>query len=574
MVATLVSGPRAGALRDTVCRAAWLATLPAATLTLTGGDEVVRLDWLLLGVSAHLDEVARPLLALTVVLYAVALAFVPRSGARRGPVLSGFLLVCFAASVGVVAAADVVTFYLAFTVMSFTGYALVLHDRTAGARRAARIYMVMTVLGESAVLAAMALVTADGGLVLADAPAAVAASERRDLIVALLLVGFGVKAGTAPLHVWLPLAHSAAPTPASAVLSGVMVKAGLVGWLRFLPLGQDASPGWGTTFVLLALLGGFLAVVAGLLQDNPKVILAYSTISQMGFLAVLVGVALAEPGLAHACVLAAVVYAVHHGVTKASLFLGVQVWSSERVPRWTTTTVLAVAGLSLAGAPFTSGYVAKYGAKEAVGDATFPAAGGAALADVLPWFGLGSTLLLARCAVVLWRRERKGEHSAPVRDGVWAASAVVAVVPVAWLAQRLDPPQAVPGWLSPGTLWAQSWPVLLGVALALAAARLARRRELDDSPLAHPRGDVVPPGDVVAVEERAALAVGRALRRAAARLGSVTGRVRTALAATPSPLPALSAVQARLGLWEASGAVLLFLAAAGLLLALTGGSSP
>ena len=94
------------------------------------------------------------------------------------------------------------------------------------------------------------------------------------LTVVLLFIGFGVKAGLVPLHVWLPLAHPAAPPAASAVLSGAMVKAGLVGWLRFLPLGQHERGlevlGW--VLMALALIGAFLAVVVGVLQDDPKVV--------------------------------------------------------------------------------------------------------------------------------------------------------------------------------------------------------------------------------------------------------------------------------------------------------------
>src|SRR5699024_2367349 len=150
------------------------------------------------------------------------------------------------------------------------------------------------------------------------------------------LVGFGVKAGTVPLHVWLPLAHPAAPPAASAVLSGAMVKAGLVGWLRLLPSGPDqtgltdgAIPqtvaifGW--VLLVSALAGGFASAVLGVLQNDPKVVLAYSTISQMGFTTAVVAVGLIEPEFGDVTAAAAVLYAVHHGLAKGALFLGVPV---------------------------------------------------------------------------------------------------------------------------------------------------------------------------------------------------------------------------------------------------------
>lgn len=547
-----------------LCRFGWLAAVPAGLAALTGPAELSRVDWMVLGSSVQMDALARPLLGMTAVLYGLALAFIPRSGLDRGPALTAFLLLCFAGNAGVFLAADIVTFYLSFTVMSFTGYLLVVHSRSRESRRAGRIYLVMTVLGECAVLAGLLLVARTGITVLAEAPAAVAESPHRDAIIALLLIGFGVKAGTVPLHVWLPLAHPAAPTPASAVLSGAMVKAGLAGWLRFLPLGEsEPLTGWGTAFMVLALAGGFLAVPIGLLQDNPKVILAYSSISQMGFLAALVGAALAVPELAGACIVAATVYAVHHGLAKGALFLGVQAWDRERLPRVVVLVGLAMAGLSVIGAPLTGGYVAKYGAKEAVGDAVLPAggAGGPELAEVLPWVGLGSTLLLARFAVVLWRRDRRREPTPAPRGVAWACLALFTAVPVTVVAAA-RPAFTMPGWADPAALWGQIWPLLLGAVLAVAAAAIARRRELEDNRWAHPRGDTVPPGDLIAVEERAAAALLRLLRRGMTAARGAAGVARKRIAAAPSPLAGIGRVQERLGAWTGSGVLLLLVLAA------------
>jgi hydrogenase-4 component B len=175
-----------------------------------------------------------------------------------------------------------------------------------------------------------------GTLALVELPARLAGAPGGELAAALLIAGFGVKAGLLGLHVWLPLAHPVAPTPASAVLSGAMVKAGLLGWLRFLPLGTAALPVVGATLVVLGLAGAFLAALAGVLQRDAKTILAYSTVSQMGLLAVGVGLALAEPAAWPLAAAALPLYALHHGCTKAALFLGVPtcgaVAGSSRTP--------------------------------------------------------------------------------------------------------------------------------------------------------------------------------------------------------------------------------------------------
>ena len=489
-------GPE-GPLARTMLLVAPLTALPALALTAVPGASL-DVPWLLIGTHLHVDDVARPMVLVAGLLYAAALAAVAWAGYRGGRDLVAFLLVCQVGTIVVFTAADTATFYLGYALMSFAAYGLVVNSRTAAAFRAGRVYITLTVLSECAVLAALVLITSSGGRMVTDAPRAVADSEHTALIVALLLAGFGVKAGTVPLHVWLPLAHPAAPPAASAVLSGAMVKAGLVGWLRFLPLGEAELPGWGLLLVLLALAGAFLAVPAGELQDEPKVVLAYSTISQMGFLAALVGVALASTELAPAVIPAAVAYAVHHALAKGALFLGVPAWShhAHGARRWVVMVGLAGAALAVAGAPFSSGAVGKYAAKNAVEGAEIF---GVDLVDLLPLIATGSTLLLLRAGWLLVRRE---PDSRPRPDAeLWAWLLLVATgIVVPWVVtDRWLPLARVPG-LDPVTLWEASWPILLGLAIGLLALALSRQQLLPRW-AAHPDGHTIPPGDIVVPEE-------------------------------------------------------------------------
>ncbi len=232
-------------------------------------DAGARLEvpWLLFGSEFHLDPAARALTLIAALLYGAALMAVSwaklRDAEKGSGALSAFLLLCYVGNIGTYVAADAVSFYLAFALMSFSAVGLVIHYRSQEARRATRIYLIMSVVSETAILAGLILTASAGGYRVSNAPAAVADSEFTTLIVVLLLIGFGVKAGTVPLHVWLPLAHPAAPPAASAVLSGAMVKAGLVGWLRFMPLGEMAMPVVGYTLLGLALLGAFAAAAVG-----------------------------------------------------------------------------------------------------------------------------------------------------------------------------------------------------------------------------------------------------------------------------------------------------------------------
>ncbi|MFF2452521.1 proton-conducting transporter membrane subunit [Isoptericola sp. NPDC058082] len=447
---------------DRLVRAAPLALVPVVVVDLLGP---VR------GAALQLDVVGRPLLLFVGVLYAAALALTARSADARTASRSGLLLVAFVGTATVLVAADAVTFLAGCVVTTVAAHRLILHPRTATARRAGRLYLVLAVASDAVLAAAVVLVVAAGGLHLADAPAAVAAAPTGGVVVGLLLLGFGIKAATFPLHGWLPIDEAAASVPVGAVLSGTVVKVGLVGWLRFLPLGHEAMPGWGTLLVVAALVGAFGVLVPGVLTDDPEVSLAYSTVGQMGFLAMVVGVALGAPDLAEACVLTAVVYAVHHGMAKGGLIMAVEVWERYGAGR-ARAVVLGgafVLALAITGAPLGSGAVAKYAAKRAVGEAPF-------LVDVtavLPFVATVSTLLLLRALVLL----RASGHPGPAApDGglwSWVVLAVGGTVGTWVLAWLWLPPEKVPG-LDAVTAWGAVWPVLLGLAVAglvLGAAR-------------------------------------------------------------------------------------------------------
>ena len=280
--------------------AEWLAPLsplPALLLALAARDGLVAdLPWLLLGSRFMLDETGRLFLGFTAVVWLLAGWYARGylAGDPRRHVFWSFYLATAAGNLGVCLAGDAASFYLLFALMTFAAYGLVIHSGSAEARRAGRVYLIMAVLGEAALVAGMLLaVHAASSHYLSD----LAAVAPPAAAIPLLLLGFGIKVGMPLLHMWLPLAHPVAPVPASAVLSGVMLKAGLLGWLRFLPLGTAALPETGTLLLTAGLLAMFLGVAAGLCQREPKVLLAYSSISQMGFMTLAVGAGLLAPQL-------------------------------------------------------------------------------------------------------------------------------------------------------------------------------------------------------------------------------------------------------------------------------------
>lgn len=356
------------------------------------------------------------------------------------------------------------------------------------------MHLALGLVADAALVAAAVLVVSAGGWRLADAPGVVARSAVLVPVVALAVVAFGIRACTFPVHGWLPLVESRVAIPAAAVLSGAVVKLGLVGWLRLLPLGEVAMPGWGTGLVVAALVGAFTAVLPGLLTDDAEVSLGYSTVSQLGFITVLVGVALAAPPLAEACVLSAVVYAVHHGMAKGGLVLAVLVWERHggrlRVLVLAGTALLA---LAVVGAPLGSGAVAKYAAKRALGAEAYLDD----LVAVLPLIATISTLILLRTAVVLRRHVRPGPVGPDVGFLAWAVLCLGGTIGTWYLAEQWVPVVAVPA-LDRVTLWQATWPVLLGLALAAAGAAAARAG-LVPSRLRRVR---LPRGDLVALVQR------------------------------------------------------------------------
>jgi formate hydrogenlyase subunit 3/multisubunit Na+/H+ antiporter MnhD subunit len=551
-IAPFVGSRRAGLLV--------LAPLPALVLAVTGEPgPPPDLPWLLLDLRLGLTGAGRVLLLTTALVWVVGgiAAHGLAVASRSATVL---WLVTLTGNVGVVLAADVVTLYTAYAVMTFAAYGLVVHDRSDASRRAGRVYVVMAVLSEVLLLAGLLLAVgaADGATGTAQVASSLADAADRGVIVGLLLAGFAVKAGIVPLHVWLPLAHPAAPIPASAVLSGAMIKAGLVGWLQVLPLGEVAFPAWGSVVVVVGLTTALSGAALALSQVRAKAVLAYSSISQMGIIAALVGIGLLVPGAAPLAVTAAVVYALHHGLAKAALFLAVGVW---RVPMasWRRRIVVAgtvLAGLALAGAPLTSGWVAKAGMKDVV-DAV-PGPLGGRVTAVLALAAVGTTLVMARFLAVLARGPVIDPRPVSVGERALAAGwavAVAAVTSVVWvLPVWLLPSFAAPA-VTPGGLVDGAWPVVAGTVVA---AVLLWRRPIAEAPR-------VPPGDLVVGVEAFARRLGAVVGVALDAGVSVRGRVAAVAVAVQRsfrPGEGFARLDRALTRWRVAGVVFVTIGAA------------
>lgn len=475
-------------LRGRIPRLLVLAPLPAlATALLAVNSPPVVLDETRLHITFTLDASGATLLGVAALLWSVA-GLYTSTYLRSHPNLGRFSiywLLTLTGSLGVFVAADLFTFYLTFALLSLAAYGLVVFDGTSKARRAGIIYLVLALLGEIFLLMGFVLLASaipSDSLAIRDAVAALPTSPWRDPALALLIAGFGLKMGLVPLHVWLPIAHPAAPMPASAVLSGAIIKAGVIGLIRFLPF-DVPLPDWGVALTAIGLFTAFYSVAIGITQPNPKTVLAYSSVSQMGVVATVLGMGLAA-GQSSA-VMAATFYSAHHLLAKGALFLAVGVVAATGSRRlWWVLTPAAILALGVGGLPLTGGALAKLAIKPVLGDG---------LVELLATLSaIGTTLLmlhfLHRLAV---SASPDGSAAAPVGLALPWMLMFIATLVVPWMLYSVARMGTGYDALQPGILWAALWPILIGAGLALGLWRWGRYLPQ------------VPEGDIVVVGQPA-----------------------------------------------------------------------
>ncbi len=236
-----------------------------------------------------------------------------------------FFLLCLGFTAGVFLSADLYTTFLFFELMSLGSYVWVVQEETEGALAAGKTYLTIAVLGGLVTLMGLLLLHhLTGTLVISELRAACAAVEnRRALWAAALCVlfGFGAKAGVFPLHIWLPQAHPVAPAPVSALLSGVLTKAGIFGVLLLTAQVHPGDTRWGLLILALGAVTMVLGAVLAVFSNNLKYILACSSLSQIGF--ILLGVAMISLLGEHNALAAngTVLYMLNHSLVKLTLFL-------------------------------------------------------------------------------------------------------------------------------------------------------------------------------------------------------------------------------------------------------------
>ncbi|RMG38331.1 MAG: hydrogenase 4 subunit B [Gammaproteobacteria bacterium] len=246
------------------------------------------------------------------------------------PALGGFTGIFVAGMMLVVLANDAFLFMVAWEVMSLSSYFLVAfqHENAAN-RRAAFLYLLMAHVGGLSILLGYGVLAGFGDGFAFDAMRAVQLSPGWASVAFLLaFVGFGMKAGLIPLHAWLPEAHPAAPSHISALMSGVMLKVAVYGFIRF---AFDLLGGfqwqWGVLVLIIGAVSALMGVLYALMQHDLKRLLAYHSVENIGIIYIGLGLSLIFLGTGHPLLgvlglVAALYHTINHALFKGLLFLG------------------------------------------------------------------------------------------------------------------------------------------------------------------------------------------------------------------------------------------------------------
>jgi hydrogenase-4 component B len=305
--------------------------------------------------------------------------------ARSGTGLTSFVGTAFNVLLGsvemVFVAEGAIGFLLAWELMTLATAALVATEHEhAQTRRAAFLYLALSHVGTGCLMAAFFLLSSSGrSLAFADilGPGA-ATTPARDAVFLLFLAGFGVKAGMIPLHLWLPEAHPAAPSPISALMSGVLIKTGIYGIFRFCVTGLGVPPlAWGGLVLAAGAVSMLLGVLYALMQHDLKRLLAYHSIENIGIILVAAGVGMislsnGQSGLAVLALAASLLHVLNHALFKGLLFLGAggvvaatgtrqieQMGGLARRMPWTAGFFL-LGAMAISGLPFLNGFVSEW----------------------------------------------------------------------------------------------------------------------------------------------------------------------------------------------------------------------
>ncbi|MGV8980334.1 complex I subunit 5 family protein [Clostridium sp.] len=235
-----------------------------------------------------------------------------------------FFMLTLASTIGIFISENFLNLFTFFEIMSFTSYALIINDEDDYSHDAGNTYIIMAVTGGLILLMGLFLLyNSTQTLDISKLSTAVSGlGNIKYLIVALIIIGFGVKAGMVPLHIWLPKAYPAAPTPATVVLSAVLAKTGIFGIILTIEVIMSGDFIISIIILVIGFLNMFIGGFLAMMQRNVKRILAYSSMSQMGYILVGIGLIGILKENRIIAIYGTLYHVINHGIFKALLFMG------------------------------------------------------------------------------------------------------------------------------------------------------------------------------------------------------------------------------------------------------------
>ncbi|HEB93247.1 MAG TPA: formate hydrogenlyase [Gammaproteobacteria bacterium] len=286
------------ALRSRFSRPCYIALLPALILLAVPQAVSIDLPWLLMGSGLGIDDGAgRLLLAMSVLLWAVAASLLHSvNGKPVDDRLTSCFLLTLAGNLGAILATDLVGFFTFSSLMGYGFYALLIAGGGAETRRAARVYLVCLIVADLALFEALLIAAATArDLDFEAVRQAMAQSASPGLYLSMVLAGFALKAGIWPLHFWLPLAFRSFPPAVALLLGAVPVAIALLGFVRWLPLGEVRLPALGLIIQAMGAAAMFYAILAAAKRAQPIRLPACAAIFASGLFTTFLGVGLGDP---------------------------------------------------------------------------------------------------------------------------------------------------------------------------------------------------------------------------------------------------------------------------------------
>lgn len=272
------------------------------------------------------------IIVISTLVFAVSIFSIGYTNEMKNKGLLGFLYNLFILSMyAVILSGNIITFLISWETMSIVSYFLVTFDRDEKSAKAGLIYAVMTHIGTAFIIALFLMLYKQTGTMNFYEIKSLSSQipeNIKHLIFIFSIIGFGTKAGIIPFHTWLPKAHPAAPSNISALMSGVMIKTGIYGFIRISmdTIGKGAE-WWGITIIIIGAVSSVLGMLYALMEHDIKRLLAYCSVENIGIILLGIGASMLFKShglysLSAIALLAGLYHTLNHAVFKGLLFLG------------------------------------------------------------------------------------------------------------------------------------------------------------------------------------------------------------------------------------------------------------